>query len=427
MSSPHGSVCRHPFCAGAHGTQWRPRAQAGRRPPPSRRGAVRPYLPDFRLHPPAIPQGALHILRQFSACARRHPAGARRVLTCQISVCVRPPARRARCTSCASSPPAPAAAPQGRARYTIHRISTCARRRSAGARCVLTCQISVYIRPARARYVIHRISACARRQPAGARCVLTCQISVYIRPPSRRGARGTSFTGFPPAPAASPQGRTARNPAGWIPAFPRATTPRTAWTVRGGIGALRLCTLHGIRAFAGICRSGVRSLRISRSGNQARIPAAVRSPVPPARAARRRFAVPALSDSVARYTHPDNGSLSAHLPLGQPSAHPAAVRSPASPARAARRRFAVPALSGSAARYTHPDSGVRSLRIFRSGNQARIPAAVRSPRLPLGRRGGGSLSLCRLAQPPRYAARTRSSARTSAAAPDMVIMPVPST
>ena len=190
MSSPHGSVCRHPFCAGAHGTQWRPRAQAGRRPPPSRRGAVRPYLPDFRLHPPAIPQGALHILRQFSACARRHPAGARRVLTCQISVCVRPPARRARCTSCASSPPAPAAAPQGRARYTIHRISTCARRRSAGAR-----------------------------------CVLTCQISVYIRPPSRRGARGTSFTGFPPAPAASPQGRgasllarfpstSARHPAG---------------------------------------------------------------------------------------------------------------------------------------------------------------------------------------------------------------------
>ena len=194
------------------------------RPPPSRRGAPRPHLPDFRLRPPASPQGALHILRQFSACARRRSAGARAVRH-SPDFRLRPPA-----------------IPQGRARY-----------------------------------VIHRISACARRQPAGARCVLTCQISVYIRPPSRRGARGTSFTGFPPAPAASPQGRTARNPAGWIPAFPRATTPRTAWTVRGGIGALRLCTLHGIRAFAGICRSGVRSLRISRSGNQARIPAAVRS------------------------------------------------------------------------------------------------------------------------------------------------------
>ena len=272
MSSPHGSVCRHPFCAGAHGTQWRPRAQAGRRPPPSRRSAVRPYLPDFRLHPPAIPQGALHILRQFSACARRRSAGARAVRH-SPDFRLRPPA-----------------IPQGRARYVIRRISTC-------------------VRPPSRRGAVRPYLPDFRLRPPPARgdtrCVLR-QISTCVRRHS--------------------VGRTARNPAGWIPAFPRATTPRTAWTVRGGIGALRLCTLHGIRAFAGICRSGVRSLRISRSGNQ-----------------------------------------------------------------------------------------------------ARIPAAVRSPRLPLGRRGGGSLSLCRLAQPPRYAARTRSSARTSAAAPDMVIMPVPST
>ena len=310
MSSPHGSVCRHPFCAGAHGTQWRPRAQAGRRPPPSRRSAVRPYLPDFRLHPPAIPQGALHILRQFSACARRHPAGARRVLTCQISVCVRPPARRARCTSCASSPPAPAAVPQGRARYVIRRISACVRPPSR--------------RDARGTSFAGFPPASARH-PAGARCVLTCRISACVRR-QPAGTHAASCARFPPASAAIP------------------------W------GALRAIPQDGFRHSHGQQRRG-------RHG-----PSAV---------------------ELARCG-------SAHFTV---SAH--------SPEYAA--------------------AAARSLRISRSGNQARIPAAVRSPRLPLGRRGGGSLSLCRLAQPPRYAARTRSSARTSAAAPDMVIMPVPST
>ena len=82
--------------------------------------------------------------------------------------------------------------------------------------------------PQGALHILRQFSACARRRPAGARAVHHSP-DFHLRPPPfrrgavrpylpdfrlhppaiRRGARGTSFTGFPPAPAASPQGRGA--------------------------------------------------------------------------------------------------------------------------------------------------------------------------------------------------------------------------
>ena len=145
------------------------------RPPPSRRGAPRPHLPDFRLRPPASPQGALHILRQFSACARRRPAGARAVHHSPDFHLRPPPFRRGAVRPYLPDfrlhPPA---IPQG-ARAVRHspdfRLRPPPARRGAVRPYLPDFRLHPPAIPqGRARYVIHRISACARRQPAGAHC-----------------------------------------------------------------------------------------------------------------------------------------------------------------------------------------------------------------------------------------------------------------
>ena len=262
--------------------------------------------------------------------------------------------------------------------------------------------------------LLARFPSTSARQPAG-RAAHPAPVLRLRPPPPRRGARGTPFTGFPPAPAAVPQGRGAS----LLARFPSTSArhPAGARAVRHSPD-FHLCPPPSRRAHCAQSRgmdSGIPTGNNAADGMD-----------------RPRWNWRAAALHTSRYPRirrnmPQRRSLPAHLPLGQPSAHPgssslprasrsggaAAVRCPCAfwlsgEVHTSRQRFAPCASSAQATK--------------RASRQQFAP-----PRLPLGRRGGGSLSLRLLAQRRGTHIPTAVRSRTSAAAPDMVIMPVPST